>query len=162
MQSVLLNLIALLLFATLGLFTRVRRLPYALLLFGATFGLLSMLYVVLQATWIGLVQLILYVGGLLILFSYGLMLSDRDRHGQWTSDAKHQPSAAWTLAGIGLWFALSTSTIALNGTPYPMPTLAQIGQMLLSEYALFFELIGLLLLVILLAVAALLKENQRT
>lgn len=130
---------------------------------GATAGL----YFALSATFLAVVQLILYVGGVLILIVFGVMLTSRDARLQ-PNVPRREIAAAVGLATILMIGVLSV----LLGSPWPalsgatpsaeMPEVKQIGRELLTTYLLPFELISVLLLAVLIGAAYLARPQPRS
>lgn len=123
-----------------------------------TLGAAAGLYFALSATFLAVVQLILYVGGVLILIVFGVMLTSRDPRLQ-PIVPRREIAAAIGVAAILLIGML----MVFLGTPWPVlpdatPTaemveVKQIGRALLTTYLLPFELISVLLLAVLIGAA---------
>ena len=113
----------------------------------ALFGVAA-LYLFLQAEFLAVVQLLIYVGAILTLIIFGVMLTARIADPQvprWNDQA----GIALVLAGgLGLGLAWLFLRAAWK-LPQPLPppvSLPDLGRMLLSEYLLPFELLSVLLL----------------
>ena len=109
------------------------------------------LYVLLNATFLAVVQLMVYAGGVLILLAFGIMLTNRpEKNGKLITE---QHLFFWGILAAGLLFACliyvnpgSTSTIQNTNE---IDQIDFIGQSLMTSYILPFELIAYLLLVVL-------------
>ncbi|HBQ20705.1 MAG: hypothetical protein A2Z91_07055 [Deltaproteobacteria bacterium GWA2_38_16] len=120
----------------------------ALSLFGSFFGVAG-IYVLLGADFIAATQVLIYVGGILVLILFAVMLS-KNIYGMTFQDEKKKKILP-TLFGIlllGFLIKLIT-TVHWNTTlseEGPLPTTAALGNLLLTEYLLPFELASVLLL----------------
>lgn len=118
------------------------------------------LYVLLAADFVAIVQLIVYVGGILILLLFGVMLTNKITNVEIKTGTIHALPAAIVL---GL-FAGAIGAIVLNtkwkvfDTSVAEPTTATLGSMLINEYALIFELLGILLLIALIGAASMARR----
>jgi NADH-quinone oxidoreductase subunit J len=126
-----------------------------------TFFGVAGIYVLLGADFIAIVQLIVYVGGILILILFGVMLTNK------ITDAEIK-TGVWQILPativVGLlfgilfkfvtqtkWHIVNTSTAAGNG-------LQQVGSLLMNEYIIIFELLGILLTIALIGAASIARK----
>ena len=125
-----------------------------------TFFGVSGIYVLLGADFVAIVQLIVYVGGILILLIFGVMITNK------ITDVDIKTGTVQTLPAaivVGIFTGMIGSVI-LNtdwlqaGTEMPESTLSTLGSMLLNEYVLVFELLGILLLVALIGAASMARK----
>ncbi|MEL6534890.1 MAG: NADH-quinone oxidoreductase subunit J [Bacteroidota bacterium] len=116
---------------------------------------MAALYVFLGADFVGATQIIVYVGGVLVLVLFGVMLTNR-LSGQKILSTSHNRLAGYSLALILLavfGFAIySLNWSGVKATPTE-GTVKPIGQALMTDYLLAFELIGVLLLIVLVGAA---------
>jgi len=125
-----------------------------------TFFGVSGLYVMLGADFVAIVQLIVYVGGILILLIFGVMITNKITEVEIKTGTIHTLPAA---IGVGLFTGmlgavmLGTNWLQLD-TDTPESTLSTLGNMLLNEYVLVFELLGILLLVALIGAASMARK----
>lgn len=125
-----------------------------------TFFGVSGLYVMLGADFVAIVQLIVYVGGILILLIFGVMITNKITEVEIKTGTIHTLPAA---IGVGLFTGmlgavmLGTNWLQLD-TDMPESTLSTLGNMLLNEYVLIFELLGILLLVALIGAASMARK----
>ena len=118
------------------------------------------IYVLLGADFVAIVQLIVYVGGILILILFGVMLTNKIVNVDIKTGTIHALPASIVL---GL-FAGAIGAAVLNTkwnvveSPDPVPATAAIGSMLINEYALIFELLGILLLIALIGAASMARR----
>jgi NADH-quinone oxidoreductase subunit J len=125
-----------------------------------TFFGVAGIYVMLGADFVAIVQLIVYVGGILILILFGVMLTNKIVSVEIKTDTIHALPASIV---VGL-FTGAIGAAVLNTkwnvveTPDPVPSTAAIGSMLINEYALIFELLGILLLIALIGAASMARR----
>jgi len=125
-----------------------------------TFFGVSGIYVLLGADFVAIVQLIVYVGGILILLIFGVMITNKITQVDIKTGTIHTLPAA---IGVGLFTGIIGAVI-LNTEWYqteseiPQSTLSTLGTMLLNEYVLVFELLGILLLVALIGAASMARK----
>jgi NAD(P)H-quinone oxidoreductase subunit 6 len=119
------------------------------------------LYVFLSADFLAATQVLVYVGGILVLILFAVFLSNR------LADVKisnpghfHLPAAVVCLVLFGVLSYTAVSTPFAVKTAGYFPTTADIGEMLMTRYLLPFEVASVLLLAALIG-AALLSRPER-
>ncbi len=129
-------------------------------LFFTLFGVAG-LYALLGADFVAVVQLIVYVGGILILIIFGVMLTNKITNVEIKTGVVQVLPAT---IGVGLFggfllaVLMNTNWINLEIKDSP-PTTAQLGQLLMNEWILIFELIGIILLIALLGAASIARKS---
>jgi NADH-quinone oxidoreductase subunit J len=124
----------------------------------------SMLYFLLGAEFVGATQLIVYVGGTMVLVVFGVMLTAQQQF----LKIKTRPQE-WMVGIIlaGALFILLVNTSMKMGEgktsppAEPMPGAGQIGVGFLNTYLLPFEIISVHLLVVLIGAAYLARAKRR-
>ena len=123
------------------------------------FGVAS-LYVFLWADFIAGVQLLVYIGGILVLIIFGIMLTNRI-----SSVRLSQTNVQQGIGGVVSFWLLIFLTLVITKTPWlqeeavePVTTVNDIGVLLLTKYLLPFEAVSLLLLGALIGAAILSRE----
>lgn len=141
-------LIALITVVSAGMVAFSRNIIYSAFSLLGTFMGVAGLYVFLGADFVAAVQLLIYVGGILVLILFAVMLTHRITDVQVTNRAAGRIPA---LIIIGALIYLLIETIRV--TPWVKakevvyaPTTASIGDLFLSSYLLPFELASLVLL----------------
>ena len=127
----------------------------------ATFFSVAVFYVMLGADFLAGAQVLIYVGGILTLILFGVMLTNRIYNlNLETATFQVVPGGLVSLAV----FVLLTTVI--TRTPWSQasiiedgPTTARIGRSLMTEYVLPFEVASVLLLVALLGAAMLVRRR---
>jgi len=129
-----------------------------------TFFGVSGLYVLLYADFLAGTQVVIYVGGILVLIIFGVMLTNK-------IDGPIIPSSSRNQV-VGLISSLSLLVLLLGGIystewPSALPedmvsegTVHTIGHMLMNEYILPFEIVSLLLLAALVGAAVLSRKKS--
>ncbi|MDX9754462.1 MAG: NADH-quinone oxidoreductase subunit J [bacterium] len=131
-----------------------------------TFFGLACLYILLGADFVGISQVVVYVGGILVLLLFGVMFTQRleDQNQVQTMQWK------WGLGFLGLFFLILVPVIYV--TPWPVAedvaakptgsTIAQVGELLLTKYFLPFEIASLLLLIALVGAVVIARGEAKT
>jgi NADH-quinone oxidoreductase subunit J len=125
-----------------------------------TFFGVAGIYVLLGADFIAVVQLVVYIGGILILLLFGVMLTNKITHVEIkTGTIKIVPAALAVALFAGLLAAalLNTKWKTVN-SELPLSTAHSIGLLLLQQYAIVFELLGILLLIALIGAASMARK----
>jgi NADH-quinone oxidoreductase subunit J len=137
------------------------RAAFALLF--AFFGVAG-IYIFLLADFIAITQLLIYVGGILVLILFGVMLTSKQIHvDAKTGTIQILPALiivsafAGTIIGI-FW---STDWHVIPQTPNTVDrTAPQIGELLLTQYLLPFEIASIILLVALIGAAMIARREK--
>lgn len=142
------------------LVARARSAIHGVLWLGVVLGATAVLYAMLRAPLLAGIQVLLYVGGVMTLMILGVMLT---RHDQKEASLPHKkPYLAGTLA-LGM---LAMLVKAIQATPdlpasdAPPPQTPQLARLLLSDHALAFETLSLLLLATMIGAIVLLRRDR--
>ncbi|MEL6672716.1 MAG: NADH-quinone oxidoreductase subunit J [Bacteroidota bacterium] len=148
---------ALTLLSAFGLVISRRLVQAAFSLFATLFGVAG-LFVFAQASFLAVSQVILYVGGILLMIIFGIMLTRRKLGDEAKTDL-HQVFPGLLLSGlvgVGLFLLVGAVDWELllqeraTQLPAEVSSVQILGKQFLTTYLLPFELLSLLLLVILL------------
>ena len=113
----------------------------------ATLGGTAGLYLFLGADFVGVTQLLVYVGGILVLLLFAVLLTGRIGDVAATNRAVGRDVALPIALLVGLFLVTVVATTPWRLTEaLATPTTARLGDGLLNEYLLPFELISLVLL----------------
>ncbi len=120
-------------------------------------------FILAQADFLALAQILVYVGGILILLLFGVMLSSR--YGTGTDQPKTQVASQLPVFIICLMIFTGLIRHTLPEIPLPpsapdQTTAFRLGVHLFSDYLIVFELSSLFLLVALIAAASLARQNN--
>ena len=129
-----------------------------------TFFGIAGLYVLLGADFIAVVQVIIYIGGILVLIVFGVMMTER---GTLLPLSVQLPGRL--LAAILSATILGALLLAFTGARWPVasvpgepePTSAAIGDLLLGKYLVPFEMAALLLLAGLVGAVLIVRKSVR-
>ncbi|MBI4456596.1 MAG: NADH-quinone oxidoreductase subunit J [Acidobacteria bacterium] len=125
-------------------------------------GMIAMLYTQLEATFIAVVQVIIYAGAIMVLFLFVLMLLDP------MSEALPVPSKhiGYFAIPLGILLAILISLAGISYRAQPAGTvnegsgdIAAVGLRLFSDYLLPFEATSILILVAVLGAVVLAKRK---
>ena len=131
--------------------------------FSLLFTLLGVagLYVLLNADFLAVSQIMVYVGGILILLVFGVMLTQKVTNIELPgSTLKTLPALilGGVLLGTLLLVVYNAEWMTVVFTPDLAGTTREIGELLLTSYILPFEVAGLLLLVAIMGAALIARK----
>jgi len=142
-----------------------RSLIYAAFALLFTFFGVAGLYVLLGADFLAATQLLIYVGGILVLLLFGVMLT----HKIYNLDLRSELGGFWDWAApvsvaVGLFVILAATgarTQWMTASPRtPAPTTEAIGRLFMGEFLLPFEAASVLLLVALVGAAMIVRRRK--
>jgi NADH-quinone oxidoreductase subunit J len=133
----------------------------AALAFAANLGAIALLYLLLGAELLALVQIIVYAGAVVVLFLFVIMVVGADRREPFLETLKGQrPMAALVLLLLVAGVASALVTLGRAGFPAGPPGgVGELGSLLFSTYLLPFEATSVVFLAA--AVAALTLSGKR-
>jgi NADH-quinone oxidoreductase subunit J len=138
-----------------------RTLIYSAFALLVTFFGVAGLYLLLGADFLAATQLLVYVGGILVLLLFGVMLTHRIYDLDLRSGTNQLLSGLIVAGGL---FVILTALALRTEWPAaeraPAATTAPIGRMFLSEYLLAFEAASVLLLVALMGAAMIVRRRR--
>ena len=120
-------------------------------------------FVLLGADFLGVVQLLVYVGGILVLMLFAVMLTHRIADVRVSNRAVGRP-AALVLVGAAFAWMVKVATAATWVVKAPgtaEPTTRGIGNAFLSDYVLPYEIASLVLLVALIGAVVVSRKEIR-
>jgi NADH-quinone oxidoreductase subunit J len=123
-----------------------KNLVHAALFLAVTLGGIAGVFLLLHAEFVALVQLLIYVGAVVVILMFGLMLT-RAPIGRETLDGQSRglgiavSVALFGVLGALIWDAYGAVTVELAGTP-----IGEIGLAIFSRWVLPFEVVSVLLL----------------
>lgn len=129
-----------------------------------TFFGVAGLYVLLQADFLAVTQILIYVGGILVLLLFGVMLTNNVINVEIKTGTLQTVPAlilvavvAGSLAGLfySMWKGVGVPLEAAR------PTTAALGEMLMTSYLLPFEIASVILLVALIGAAMTARRNRK-
>jgi len=132
---------------------------YSLLL--TLFGVAG-IYALLGADFLAIVQIMVYVGGILILLLFGVMLTNKITSVEIrTGTVQLLPAAVGCGILLGAIVAIMVWTEwKIDPAVIPVTTTPEIGSLLITEYVLIFELLAMLLLIALIGAASIARREE--
>jgi NADH-quinone oxidoreductase subunit J len=127
-----------------------------------TFFGVAGLYLLLGADFLAATQLLIYVGGILVLLLFGVMLT----HKIYDLDLKTEVTQMLpgSIIALGVFVLLVSGAVqtqwAIGAGRPPAPTTKEIGRLFLSQYLLPFEAASILLLVALMGAAMIVRRRK--
>jgi NADH-quinone oxidoreductase subunit J len=143
---------------------------YSVLLLIASFGALSGLYVLLDAPFVAVIQIIVYAGAIMVLFLFVVMLLNAPKedaeearlHGIAAPGVRNFGAALAVALVAELWWALAKNGGESGAFPGASVTsVAAIGRVLFQEYAFPFEVTSILILVAMVGAVVLARRETR-
>jgi NADH:ubiquinone oxidoreductase subunit 6 (subunit J) len=141
-----------------------RSLIHCALALAVTFAGLAAIYLQLNAQFVGLAQLLVYVGAVAILIVFAILLTRGHEPGDrphlsssWPAGVAIAAEVFALLAGI----ILSSRALVRDLPPAPHITVRQIGDQLMTRFILPLEILGLLLTAALIGAVILARREGR-
>jgi NADH-quinone oxidoreductase subunit J len=130
-----------------------------------TFFGVAALYVLLHADFLAVTQILIYVGGILVLMLFGVMLTNKVVHVELKTGTLHSVPALILVAVVagtlgGLFYSTWKETAA-PASGVDVTTTKTIGEMLMTSYLLPFEIASVVLLVALMGAAMYARRRVR-
>jgi len=138
------------------------RAAFALLF--AFFGVAG-IYIFLLADFIAITQLLIYVGGIMVLILFGVMLTSHQSNVDAKTGTIQTLPAILIAACVGgglVWIFWITDWKVNSQLPVIETTAALIGELLLTKYLLPFEVASVVLLVALIGAAMIARRDKNT
>lgn len=151
MEQILFFLIAFIAIASATYFVFARSPIYSILALIVTMFSIAAMYILLNAQFLGIVQIIVYAGAIMVLFLYLLMMLNLNK----ADESKKQNtlkfigvfSAGILFIGIlGAYRGLQQDIFAEEGIDHSVGLTNNLGRLLFNEYVLPFELASILIL----------------
>lgn len=131
-------------------------------LLATLFGI-SGLYVLLGADFVAVTQIMVYIGGILILLLFGVMLTSDITH---IEIKKEKAAVLPAIVGVGVLLGSITSIMMKTNwkielSKIPQTTTYDLGKLLITDYVLIFELLGILLLIAMIGAASMARRDKK-
>lgn len=125
------------------------------------FGVAGM-YVFLDADFIAAAQLLVYIGGILVLILFGVMLTHRIQDVQISNESTHPVVGAVIAGAVFIVLAYVSIRVDWQIEPRePVPTSQDIGRAFMGKYLLPFEAVSVLLLGAMIGAAYLARRKEK-
>ena len=120
-------------------------------------------FVMLGADFLGVVQLLVYVGGILVLTLFAVMLTHRIADVHVSNRAVGRPIALVLVGGVAWWMIRVATAAQWVARPIeaPAPTTYGVGNGFLTTYVLPYEIASLVLLVALIGAVVVSRKEIR-
>jgi NADH:ubiquinone oxidoreductase subunit 6 (subunit J) len=150
--SIVFYILAIIIIASAIMMVKSKNLVHSALFIILTFIGIAGIYILLNADFLAMVQIFIYVGAISVLMVFGVMLTRRGDISKSNLFNKYKYIA---LLVVGSLFALvlfaiimlNSSVFKISESAPPESTVAPIANLLLNEYVIPFEIAGLLLLI---------------
>jgi NADH-quinone oxidoreductase subunit J len=142
---------------------------YSVLLLIASFGALSGLYVLLDAPFIALIQIIIYAGAIMVLFLFVVMLlnapHENTEYDEHTHPQREGPMRLGAVLAVTLAVELVWALTRRGGESGRFPggavsSVVALGRMLFTDYAFPFEVTSVLILVAMVGAVVLARRDD--
>ena len=139
-----------------------KQLLYSAIALLFTFVGVAALYIFLWADFIAVVQVVVYVGGILVLIVFGIMLTNKITSVNISHTSVQRGIGATVVLGIlaGIGFMIINTPWYQVAATEPAQTTETIGRLLMMDYLLPFEVASLLLLGALIGATTLSRKEE--
>jgi NADH-quinone oxidoreductase subunit J len=144
---------------------------YSVLLLIASFGALSGLYILLDAPFVAVIQIIVYAGAIMVLFLFVVMLLNAPQEDTVQDTTRHVllrpgPMRFGGLLAVGfgaelLWALTRGTGESGSFAGGSVSSVAAIGRALFTDYAFPFEVTSILILVAMLGAVLMARREER-
>lgn len=121
------------------------------------------LYVMLGADFLAATQMLIYVGGILVLLLFGVMLSQRFTGLEMRTETLRMWPALLVCAGVATIMIrlIMSNPWDVSTAPEIAPTVKNLGILLMTDYLIPFEIVSVLLLAALVGAAFIARREAR-
>jgi len=125
-------------------------------------GSVAILFFMLAANFLGAIQLIVYVGGTLVLLVFGVMLTSRSPWARFGAGKVEIIGASVVCGALFLSLCVILGRGIWSGVTGTVPGVAviEIGRSLLTTYVVPFEVAGVLLMIVMVGAAHLARQGK--
>lgn len=131
------------------------------LFFGAFLLVMSGLYFSLEASFIAIMQVFVYVGGVVVMILFGIMLTDRKGVQMNATAGRRALLAVPVIAFTGTMFLAITKSALPITRELPEVALGELGKLFMGKYVLPFEVVSVLLLAAVIGAVVVAKEREQ-
>ena len=120
------------------------------------------LYAVLGADFLAVTQVVVYIGGILVLVLFAVMMTRLPRQRvPWRGFDRYVPAGIFSVGILAvLYLVITKSEWPVTAREAPTPTASQIGVTFMTAYIFPFEYVSLVLLVAMIGAAILIRERK--
>ncbi len=150
MDQILFYLFSALALVSAGYFVFARNPLYAILSLIVTFFSIAALYILLNAQFLGIIQIIVYAGAIMVLFLYVLMMLNLNKEDEGKKQNINKfigifAAGILFIGMLGAYRGFQTGAVAQN-VDASVGLTKNLGRLLFNEYVLPFELASILIL----------------
>ena len=151
MDQILFFIVAFLAITSAVYFVFAKNPMYAILSLIVTMFSIAGMYILLNAQFLGIVQIIVYTGAIMVLFLYILMMLNLNKEDESKKDNFPKFIGIFSVCilfvgMLGAYKGLSGKTVAEGNIDYSVGLTKNLGRLLFNEYVLPFELASILIL----------------
>lgn len=127
-----------------------------------TLGAVALMYFMLAANFLAVIQLIVYAGGTLVLLVFGVMLTSKSPWARFDTPVVELVLSAVVCVALAVSLCTVLARAVWHGTEQIVPGAAVklIGETLLTTYLVPFEVAGILLMVVMVGAAHLARQEK--
>ncbi len=130
-----------------------------------SFFFVSGLFILLSAPFLGVIQILIYAGAILVLFLYVIMLLNLkpEEEGPDLSRRRRRRIVRLLLVPalfLGLWFGADVPAFYMSEVAPQFGSIESVGEIFLGNYVFWFEALSLILLVAILGVVAISGKRE--
>jgi NADH:ubiquinone oxidoreductase subunit 6 (subunit J) len=126
---------------------------------------LAGMFALLGADFLAIALVFVYVGGVVVLLLFGLMLTASEPSAPVAVDSKHSVLGAVAAVALAALLVPVMAVLAAEGkagAPLAGGSTKALGELLLTQYATAFEIVGLVLLVAAVAAIVIVRRGEAT
>lgn len=157
-------ILSIFIFAGAVFMLNMQRIVHMVFAMAFTFLSIAGIYILLQAEFIAVVQIIVYTGAVSILAVFGIMMTKHNVNEEEDKPRKKYKAFVFLLIAVFLGtmvWVLQDTNWSTTGADYDVKNnTATIGKALFTEYVVPFELVSVLLLVALIGAILMAKEDK--
>lgn len=151
MDQILFFIVAFVAIASAVYFVFAKNPMYAILSLIVTMFSIAGMYILLNAQFLGIVQIIVYTGAIMVLFLYILMMLNLNKEDESKKDNLPKFIGIFSVCilfvgMLGAYRGLNGKTVAESNIDYSVGLTKNLGRLLFNEYVLPFELASILIL----------------
>lgn len=136
-----------------------KNLVRAILALASLFLSIAGLYILLSAEFLGLVQILVYIGGVILLFLFLIMLTENLFEKTQVNFLQRITGALLILSLFAIFFSIFRKQ-PFQAIPNVNYSIQEIGRLLMTDYLIPFEVVSLLLLVALIGAIVIARKEE--
>ena len=166
MEQIIFFFVAFLAIISAAYFVFARNPLYAILSLIVTFFSIAAMYVLLNAQFLGIVQVIVYAGAIMVLLLFTLMLMNLDKEDETSKPLFAKLAAVFSAGILGLVLIAALRKAQPENIEYvnsgvDYQSIKVLGKVLLNEYQVPFEFASVLLLVSMIGAVLISKKEEK-